>query len=463
MKLSQQSAEFKVGLLVIGISLLIAFMTIGVNEDPSYLGRSQAYWFRVSDASGLIVNSAVKVAGINVGVIKKIVLENGEARVDITLSPDVVITGASKIEIRAQGILGDRYIEVVPVDSSLPRLPVGSEIAMVQNKGSFDAIMNEVSSIAANVNEVADSLKKSMVEGDDTTRLGRIVGNLEVLTGDLAELSSEKKDEIKEIIDNLQTVTGEVKALINDPSEEGFKASFAKFNHGIARVEVAMKNIEEITDKVNSGKGTLGRLINDEKTVDELNNAIQGVSEFVGTATKTTTYMDFHSEYLSGVGEAKSYLGVRIQPGLDRFYELQVIDDPKGVVKQTVTETTTGGTTTVEEERKTYKNKIKFTALFAKNFYDFTIKAGLMENTGGIGFEYNIIPKRMKFVFDAFDFGDDTPHLRAAVRYTLLHGIYLLGGADDFISDNGDESAYIGAGIDLSNDDLKLFLSKFSF
>jgi phospholipid/cholesterol/gamma-HCH transport system substrate-binding protein len=129
-----------------------------------------------------------------------------------------------------------------------------------------------------------------------------------------------------------------------------------------------MKNIEEITDKINSGKGTIGKLINDEKTVDELNTAIQGVSEFVGTASKTTTHLDFHTEYLGDVGEAKSYLGVRLQPGLDRYYELQIVDDPKGVVKETTTETTTGGTTTVEDEKKTYKNKIKFTALFCKKF-----------------------------------------------------------------------------------------------
>lgn len=459
----QQSTEFKVGLLVIGIALLITYMTIGVSEDPSYLGRAKHYWFHLSDATGLVENSSVKIAGINVGVIKKIELQNGVARIDITLSPDVVVTEVSKIEIRAQGILGDRYIEVVPVDTSAPLLENGGQIKVVQNKGSFDAIMNEMSQIAANVNEVADSLKKSLVEGDDSTRLGRIVGNLETLTADLAELSAEKKDEIKDIIDNLETVTAEVKALVSDPSEEGFKASFEKFNRGIARVDVAMKNIEEITDKINSGKGTLGKLINDEKTVEELNTAIQGVSEFVGTATKTTTHLDFRSEYLADISEAKTYLGVRIQPGLDRYYEIQIVDDPKGVVNETTTETTTGGSTTVVEEKKTYKNRVKLTALFAKNFYDFTFKAGLMENTGGVGIEYHIIPKRMRFVFDAFDFGEDAPHLRAALRYSLLHGFYLIGGADNFISDNGEESAYIGAGLDLSNDDLKLFLSRFSF
>lgn len=65
-------------------------------------------------------------------------------------------------------------------------------------------------------------------------------------------------------------------------------------------------------------------------------------------------------------------------------------------------------------------------------------------------------------MFDAFDFAAEQPHLRAGLRYTLLHGIYIIGGADDFV-DKEEASGYLGAGIDLSNDDLKLLLSKVSF
>src|SRR5690606_17627315 len=140
------------------------------------------------------------------------------------------------------------------------------------------------------------------------------------------------KDEVKDVIDNLHDITGEIKALIDDPSDEGFKASFEKLNRGLARVDVITKNFEEVSDKLNSGKGTLGKLINDEKTVDDLNTAIAGVNEFIGTASKTQMSFDFHTEYLSDAEAAKTYVGVRIQPGLDRFYELGVIDDPKGKI-----------------------------------------------------------------------------------------------------------------------------------
>lgn len=455
-----KAPEFKVGLLVIAIASLIAYMTIGVSENHSYLGGSRNHWFLLDNASGLIKNSAIKMAGINVGVIKDIRLYHGKARLDITLDPDVKLTEKSRVELRAQGILGDRYVEVMVLDANAPELEDGAQILDVADKGSLDAVMNQVSNLTSSLSTIADTLKASMTgEGDDASPVGRIITNLETLTADIAEVTNEKKDEVKDIIDNLHDVTGEIRALVDDPSDEGFKASFAKLNRGLARVDNITKNFEEVSDKLNSGKGTLGKLINDESTVDQINTAIAGVNDFIGTASKTQTSLDFHSEYLSGADAAKTYIGVKIQPGLDRFYELAVIDDPKGVVEREIKDSSQTG---VDDVTYTYKNKVKFTALFAKNFYDFTVKAGLMENSGGVGFEYNFIPKKFKFMFDAFDFAADQPHLRAGLRYTLLHGIYIIGGADDFV--NKDEaSGYLGAGIDLSNDDLKLLLSKVSF
>lgn len=457
-----RTTELKVGILVIGISFLIAYMTIGVSKDPSYLGRSKTYWFTLDDATGLIKNSNVKMAGIDVGIIKEISLWNGHAKIDVVLKPQVKVTSASSIEIRAQGILGDRYVEIVPGNLDLEDMPNGSQIMIVANKGSLDSVMNQVSNLTSSLSDIADTLKKSMTgDGDRSTPVGRIIGNLETLTGDIAEITSEKKGEVKEIVDNLHSVTGEIKALINDPSDEGFKASFEKFNRGLARFDGITKNFEEVSDKLNSGKGTLGRLINDDETADNINQTITNVNNFLGTANKLTTSIDFHTDYLTDVGEAKTFVSVRLQPGLDRYYELGIVDDPKGVRERVITDTTSGGGTTTKDETFTYKNKFKLTALFAKNFYDFTFKVGVIENSGGLGMEYHIIPKTLSFAFDAFDFAKDKPHLRAALRYSVFHGIYLVGGADDFL-DKKEVTGYLGAGIDLTNDDIKYLMSKVS-
>ena len=56
-----KAPEFKVGLLVLIISGIVATMSLKVSQDPSYLGATKEAWFLMEDASGIIKNSGVKM------------------------------------------------------------------------------------------------------------------------------------------------------------------------------------------------------------------------------------------------------------------------------------------------------------------------------------------------------------------------------------------------------------------
>jgi phospholipid/cholesterol/gamma-HCH transport system substrate-binding protein len=223
-----------------------------------------------------------------------------------------------------------------------------------------------------------------------------------------------------------------------------------------------MKNIDEVTTKINSGKGTIGKLINDDKTVEELNTAISGVNSFLDAGAKLQTAFDFHSNYLMTDHQAKTFLNIQLQPGLDRYYELGVVSDAQGVTENTTTTTSAGGASTTVREQKRYENQIKFNALFAKNFYDFTVKGGVIENTGGVAFDYFMLKRALRFSVEAFDFAK--PNIRASARYSIFSGLYVNAGGENLASQGGNQpNPFIGAGLFLTNDDLKLLLTKLPF
>ncbi|MEZ4873814.1 MAG: hypothetical protein R2827_16555 [Bdellovibrionales bacterium] len=64
-------------------------------------------------------------------------------------------------------------------------------------------------------------------------------------------------------------------------------------------MDSAITNINEVTYKINNGDGTIGRLVNDEETIDKLHGAIDNVNEFLGGAQEMQTAIDYHAEYLS--------------------------------------------------------------------------------------------------------------------------------------------------------------------
>jgi phospholipid/cholesterol/gamma-HCH transport system substrate-binding protein len=403
------------------------------------------------------------MAGINIGIIREIKLDNGLAKVYLTISAAIPVTRETTAEIRANGILGDRYVELVTGKSSAEELKDGDAIEKVHNAGSLDQVMNKVSNVTESLNEIAVALRDATTgNGSTLSPLGRIVNNIEVITSDVRDFTQQNGKKLTKIVDNLHDTTETINGLVNDDSDEGFKTAWASAVASLKRIDHSLQNIEEVTEKINSGKGTIGQLINDDQTITEINTAVAGVNQMLGTANKIQTNLDFHSEFLARDSLYKTYLGVRIQPGLDRYYEVAVVDDPKGTVETTQTDTTAGGTTSTVTEKKTYKNKVKFTALFAKNFYDFTVKGGLMENSGGVGIDYYFWRRRFRLSTEIFDVRTTGAHLKSSLRWNVIRGVYMVGGMDDY-TDAKTSTGYIGAGLDLNNDDLKALLGKFSF
>lgn len=454
------SVQFKVGALVILVGGLIGYMSMQVSDDPSYLGRPRQVWFLMPNASGLIKNSAVKTAGINVGVIKEIRLQDGQARIEITVKSDVPLTTSAAVEIKSVGILGDKHVEVFPGNPTDPPLGDGAQIMTINDKGSLDNVMAQVSDIAKSLKDVAEVVRESISQdGTDKHVLGRIMKNIEKVTDDLKQVTGENKEQISEIVDQVNNITTTLDELINDDSEAGLKKTWKKT---MVRIDSTMKNIDEISTKINKGEGTIGKLINDETTVEELNTAIQGVSGLFDSAGRIQTGFDFHGDYLSTFGATKSHIGIQIQPGLDRYYYLAIIDDPAGVVEKNDTTITSGGavisdTTTVMK----HYNKTRFTALFAKNFWDWTVKGGMIESSGGFGLDYNFWRKKARISFEAFNL--EKANLRLSARYMMSYGFYLTGGLSDALDKSNQRSGYIGAGLFLTNDDLKLLLSRSPF
>lgn len=454
------TTEFKVGTLVVVVGGLIGLMSMQVSDDPSFLGKSNHAWFLLDNAAGLIKNSGVKTAGIPIGVIKSITLQDGKARIEISVKSEIPLYTSASVEIKSIGILGDKHVEVNPGSISDPPLPDGGQILIVRDKGSLDNVLAQVGDIAGSLKDVAEVVRQSISdEGNQKHVLGRIMKNIETITEDVKDITGENKEQISEIVDQVNDITRTLDELINDESDEGLKKTWKKT---MVRLDSTMKNIDEISSKINRGEGTIGKLVNDETTVEELNTAISGISSIFDSAGKIQTGFDYHGEYLSSVGQTKSNIGIQIQPGLDRYYYLGIIDDPAGVVDREETTVTSGGAVISDTQTvKRFKSKTKFTAIFAKNFYDLTLKAGLIESTGGFGVDYHFFNRKLRFSLEAFNL--EKANFRASARLDLFYGIYVVAGQQDIMDKDQARSSYLGAGLFLTNDDLKLLLTKSPF
>jgi len=432
-----KTPEFKVGILVIVVSGLIGAMSLKVSESAGFAGGKK-YWFTLDNAAGLIKNGGVHVAGIRVGVIKDITLDaEGHARIDVLVEPKVRLTKTSKVQVRANGILGDKNIEIIPGNANDPLLASGDRIEGIDESASLDKVISQVGKLAESLTVVADNLRDA-TNGDDTKPVGKILKNIETLSGDLKDMVHQNKGQVNEIITGVKSV--------------------------VAKMDKAMANIQDISTKLNEGKGTLGRLINDEEMVDQLDTTLTTFGNYADAANKLELAIDANSNIIPRASATRTYLGISLRPGPDRFYDVAIVSTPTGPLNElTRTTTVNGGTPTVVNEKTVYENKYKLTAMFGKNFYDFAVKAGVIEDEGGLGMEYNVWRRRIKFGVDAFDFDPavkgNSFQLRPYVRYTVMKGVYVQGGGEDMLNERS-RSAFFGAGVFLTSEDLKALLSR---
>ncbi len=444
-----QTPEFKVGLLVIVVSGLIGFMSLKVAEGPGIMGGSNKHHFIVDNAGGLVKQGAVKMAGIKVGIVDDIVLENNRAKVILRLDSGIELDENTRVVLKSDGILGDRHVELIPASEKGAPLESGTQITTGEMGGGLDSVVSDVSKVASSLNQLMKVLNKAVSEGDDTTRVGRIMKNLENLSSDLNEITSDNKEQLAQIVDRLQSLTKNIDESLDADTLAGVKRTF--------------QNIEDVSEKINKGEGTLGRLINDEETVVELNSAITNVNRFLGGINQMETSIDFHSEYLSDVDMSKTFIGVTIRPGLDRFYEIAVIDDPRGQQSTKIVESSSGGTgNPTYEETTTDINKLRFTLLFGKNFYNISLKGGIIESSGGMGFDYHLMDRRLRLSAEFFNLQDI--YIRTFIRFDVFKGLYVVAGGDNLAgARNQQSSGFLGAGLMLTNDDLKAFAGRIAF
>jgi len=443
------SIEVKVGMFAVAIIAILVWATVRVSDKTSVSGGGYQLTAVFDNASGLKLKAPVELAGVKVGVVKDVkLLDSRQALVTIILGKGVKLTENSEAVLRTRGFLGESYVEIMPGNPGLPVLKKGERIPYATRTGDINSLVSQFNSIATDIRHVTSSLR-DMVGDNDQYPINRVVDNLDDFTQAIRDLTIRNEGNIDRVSENLAAMTDQLREVV------------AK---GRVDVEESMDRIASITRKIDEGKGTIGRLINDDETVEKLDEAIDNLNETLGGFRKLETEIGYHAEYLTQTNDFKSYIDLALRPTPDKALLLGIVSDPdpRPSYVQRNTDITIGdNTSTVTTQTATIdREKIRFSAQLAKKFYDFTIRGGLIESTGGFGLDFNKGPIGLHFsAFDLSTRFNEKPHLKAGADVNITPNFYVTGGADDIIRNTGPKPDwFVGAGFRFSDDDVKRYV-----
>ncbi|MBI3992476.1 MAG: MCE family protein [Candidatus Lambdaproteobacteria bacterium] len=515
------TTELKVGLLILGGLGVIVYSSVLVTGWQPGQGDTYRVGIVFDNAAGLLAGTPAQVAGIKVGQVEHIDLEEGRALVMLRIYSQYTLRRDARATIRSLGILGDKYIELTLGSPGQPPLRDGERVVFTTQGRDLDSLVDGVSVILEDIRTVTASLRDALGTTEGRQRLNTILdqvamatqdlsritaatnaridtildsfagfsqtlerigndneqdihatlANLAAFSKDLAAITARNRESLDAIIANLDTfsralasdgpdITADLRTILRD-NKESLNRSIVNLEHSFSKLDKTMSHVESVSAKLDRGEGSLGKLLNDERTVDELNQALAGLNRYITEAERIKLDLGFEADYLASQGEFKSYFNIKLQPLKDRWYTLQLVDNPRGKITKRTVQTTTGGTTTVTDEVETTQ-ELQFSLLLAQRYYDTVLKGGIMESDVGAGIE-QLFGSRDQFRIglDVWDFGGELgPHVKASAYWRFFSNAFLVVGGDDLASKQSQyRDAFFGIGVNFNEDNLKPLMS----
>ena len=270
--------EVKIGIYAVVI-LLCAWAGIRFLSGLDVFGRTRNYTAHYEQVNGLQDAAAVVINGVKVGQVTGVALDVENGGVDVTISVNKAynIPTDSKAMMFSAGLMGGKSIEI-KMGEAKEYLKSGDAIETGVTLDMFDTLANELGDIKERVATLLDNLNQT-IEGvdslidDNSKNLTKTVASLNAIMADLKKSNiignidgfcatlNQNGEKLEGIITDINSLT---KALNEQQSGE--------------KLAQAINEVNALLAKVNSGSGSIGNLVSDEKLYKELAQASQNLS-----------------------------------------------------------------------------------------------------------------------------------------------------------------------------------------
>ena len=439
----------------------------------------------IRDATGLATRSRVTIAGIAVGTLDSIRLVNGEARLDVKVHGDVALYENATLGKKSASLLGEALVVLTPGTPDRPKLHDGDELPVMPEEATAGQIMDEVKEIADSLRAVAQQLAKSIGTEQGGQDIRVILHNLADATDainqtihedrgflndtlrNVDEIARTANPELSQILENVRIVTQDARQLLaaqgqNPEAQKGdLRDTFERIDRASKSLESALAHVDSITGRIDRGEGTVGRLTKDDALINEVQGVAEGVNDYVQSLTRVQTIVGLRTDYNFLANTIKNYVELRLQPSEDKYFDIELINDPRGLTsisEQNVDTTNTQKPQHYQTITTTTTNSFLFSLQLAKRIGPFTGRFGIKESTGGIGLDLHLLQDRIEIVNDLFGFSvEPQPRFRVFVAYEFIKHLWLLGGVDNVFY-SAQRDYFLGLQLRYNDTDLKSIL-----
>ncbi|HWP92385.1 MAG TPA: MlaD family protein [Thermodesulfobacteriota bacterium] len=324
-----RALNLKVGLFVITSVVIFFIFVFVLGGEQNFFKKTYKIQTSFTNVAGLAEGAAVRLSGLKIGSVKEIQFPEEPDKDFIVVVMEVREEGIKRIgpdavaTIRTEGLLGDKYIEILRGSKEPPKeIPETLQISSY-TPPEFQKLLGQSEELIDNIIDISKSLdkivkafgKEENIENISRTiaSIRRSVEAIESRPGLLHTLIYGRRDksgkDLENTLDKLDETLTTLNVLLKDiKNEEGVLTALIYDEKLKEKLDSALTNIDEVTTEINSEDGILPQLKETVSNFREISERLEGGEGTLGALINDPTVYD----NLKGVlGEAERSRFVR--------------------------------------------------------------------------------------------------------------------------------------------------------
>lgn len=283
------SREVKTALLAL-TAIIILIVGYSFLKGENLLDDNRTFYAVYNDVEGLSPSSEVTINGLKVGQVTNIDFLNskGQLLVTFTVKSDFAFSENSVAEIYGGNIIGGKSLAIIPkYNQNVGMAESGDTLVGKKEEGIMELVNDRLTPLQEKIENTivsADSMVTAIAEIlNDTTRQN-IRGTFKNLDATVASFRT-TAEELQGIV---QGNSGKIDRTLTNLDE--MSTNFNNFSDTLSQMNIkqittdledVIADFEQISNKLNSGEGTAGKLLNDESVYNNLDRATRQLEELL--------------------------------------------------------------------------------------------------------------------------------------------------------------------------------------
>ena len=272
--------EIKTAILVIA-SILLFIWGYSFLKGQNLFNSHKKLFVEYDNVEGLVTSAPVTVSGKVIGKVNSIILNaNGKLLVELQIDDDQFpISKTSVAQIYEPGVIAGKQIAIIPnykdtnITNDGDKLISGIKLGLTDALGQkleplqvrLDKVLANADDLISNINTVLDAQTQANLK-TAISELNKTMTNFSKVSKNVDDILVDNKEKLGSAVANLDKTTQNFAKISSDLDKANLGAT-------VKNLEATLDNVNKIMTNLESGKGTMGKLLKDDAMYNNLSKA----------------------------------------------------------------------------------------------------------------------------------------------------------------------------------------------